>query len=175
MLPAIMSDPRLEEILRLLDPPAEPEWWFGGATVSGSLRDVRPDVAAWNPSPERPGIWQYALHIAYWRHVVRSLLAPDTEPFPRSPDDWPGLPETPDQAAWDADRELLEDEHRKLVAVVRSMDSGRLDEAPDTGSGNIYRHIDRLHGIVLHDVYHTGQIEILKRLHASSGPNRATE
>lgn len=167
-----MRDLRLQEVLRLLDPPAEPHLWYGGSTVRESLRGVEPEVAAWKPSPERPSIWEYALHIAYWRHVVRGLLVAETEPFPRSPDDWPELPEPADQAAWDADRDLLDDEHRKLVAAVRDLDVACLDDAADTGTGNVYRHIDRLHGIVLHDVYHTGQIEILKRLYPSTGAVR---
>ncbi len=163
-----MRDLRLQEVLHLLDPPAEPEPWYGGATVQESLREVEPEVAAWKPSPERPSIWEYTLHIAYWRHQVRGLLVPDTETFPRSPDDWPDLPEPADQAAWDTDRELLDEEHRKLLEAVHSLDPSRLDETSDAGNGNVYRLIDRLHGIVQHDVYHTGQIEILKRLHAAA-------
>ena len=46
-------DPRLDEALRLLDPPTGHRLWYGGATVRGALRGVSHRMAAWKPAPER--------------------------------------------------------------------------------------------------------------------------
>ena len=124
-----MRDPRLDEILRLLDPQPGKKLWFGGATPLGCLRGVSPEQATWRPAPGRHSIWEYALHIAYWKYAVRrKLLSLAKGGFPRSPADWPRVPEVADAAAWKGDRALLRSEHEKLIAAVREFDPGRLDE-----------------------------------------------
>ena len=158
-----MLDPRLREVLQLLRPAPGERLWFGGATPTGSLRGVSPEQAGWNPSPDRHSIWELALHIAYWTYAVRRVLekAPPGG-FPRSPANWPAVPSARDGGAWKVDRALLRSEHERLVAAVESLDARRLDEAaPGRGT---YRLADLLHGVVMHDAYHVGQIQLLKRL-----------
>ncbi len=57
---------------------------------------------------------------------------------------------------------MLRSENNQLVEAVRAFDPRRLDEVAP-GSGN-YRFVDLLFGIVSHDLYHIGQIQVLKRL-----------
>ncbi len=155
-----MKDPRHDEIIRLLQPRPGKKLWFGGATPLGCLRGVSPEQAAWRPG--RHSIWECVLHIAYWKYAVRrKLLSLAKGGFPRSPADWPRAPDVADAAAWKEDRDLLRSEHESLIAAVREFDPGRLDEKT---AGSTYRYIDLLHGIVMHDTYHTGQIQLLKRL-----------
>jgi uncharacterized damage-inducible protein DinB len=73
------------------------------------------------------------------------------------------VPTPADEPHWKVDRALLRSEHARLVEAVRAFDPRRLDEAVP-GSGN-YRFVDLLFGIVSHDVYHVGQIQVLKRLY----------
>jgi len=163
-----MKDPRLREILNLLDPPAGKRLWYGGAGVSGSLRSITPDQASWRPAPKRNSIWALTLHLAYWKYAVRRII--DDLPqgtFPRSPANWPAVPKPADAKHWKADRALLRSEHEQLVETARALDPRRLDElAP--GNGN-YRLADLLFGIVSHDLYHVGQVQVLKRLYGSRG------
>lgn len=159
-----MSDPRLSEIIHLLDPPAGKRLWYGGATVAGTLRGVAPQQAAWKPARERHSIWELTLHLAYWKYAVRRVLeALPQGTFPRSPVNWPAVPKPADAPHWKADRALLRSEHANLVEAVRGFDPRRLDEAAP-GSGN-YRLVDLLFGIASHDLYHVGQIQLLKRLY----------
>ena len=161
-----VTDPRLREILHLLDPPAGHRLWFGGATVAGCLRGVTPEQAAWKPARDRHSIWALTLHVAYWKYAVRrNIEALPQGTFPRSPSNFPAVPQPADTAHWKADRGLLRSEHRLLVEAVRSFDPSRLDEAT-SGSGN-YRFADLLFGIASHDLHHVGQIQLLKRLRAS--------
>ena len=158
-----MTETRLAEVLHLLDPPAGTKLWYGGATALGSLRGVGHEEAAWKPAPDRHSIWELALHLAYWKYAVRRRLD-DSVPrgaFPRSPANWPHMPYGLDERAWKEDRALLRHEHEALVAVARSLPPERLDHRDAKGE---YRALDLLFGVATHDVYHTGQIQLMKRL-----------
>ncbi len=162
-----MEDRRLDEVIRMLSPAKRTKLWFGGASPVGSLRGVTTQTAAWRPGPNRHSIWELALHIAYWEYAVRRIL--DDLPagsFPRSPSDWPSVPETESEKRWKEDRALLREEDEKLVEAVRHFDPDKLDDqAPGSGA---YRYIDLLHGAVMHNTYHVGQIQVAKRLFAES-------
>jgi hypothetical protein len=159
-----VSDPRLREILNLLAPAAGKRLWYGGATVAGTLRGVTPEQAAWKPARERHSIWELTLHLAYWKYAVRrNLEALPQGTFPRSPSNWPAVPKPANAPHWKADRVLLRSEHAQLVDAVRAFDPRRLNAAAP-GSGN-YRFADLLFGIASHDLYHVGQIQLLKRLY----------
>jgi uncharacterized damage-inducible protein DinB len=159
-----VDDPRLNEILNLLDPPTGKRLWYGGATVAGCLRGVAPEQAAWKPASKGHSIWELTLHLAYWKYAVRrNLEALPRGTFPRSPANWPAVPKPADAPHWKTDRVLLRSEHIQLVAAVRGLDPRRLDK-PAAGSGN-YRLVDLLFGVVSHDLYHVGQIQLLKRLY----------
>ena len=161
-----MDNLRLREILNLLDPPAGKRLWYGGATVAGSLRGVTPEQAAWKPARKRHSIWELTLHLAYWKYAVRRNLEGSAQgAFPRSPANWPAVPKPADAPHWKADRAVLRSEHSRLVEAVRAFDPRRLDEAAP-GSAK-YRFADLLFGIVSHDLYHVGQIQVLKRLYPS--------
>jgi len=158
-----MSNARLDEVLHLLDPAPGKRLWFGGASPLGCLRGVSAKKAAWKPSPKRHSIWELTLHLAYWKYAVRrNLEGSASGAFPRSPSNWPDVPMNADDKVWTQDRLLLRREHESLIAVVRSLAPKRLDK-PTKGSG-AYRFIDLIYGIIMHDTYHVGQIQILKRL-----------
>ena len=115
------------------------------------------------PARGRHSIWELALHIAYWDYAVRRRLSGGTGPrFPRSPANWPRLPKRADESAWAADRELLRDEQRALIAVIERFPSTRLDRRVARGKRYSFR--DLMLGILVHDAYHAGQIQMLKRL-----------
>jgi len=162
-----MIDPRHTEILHLLDPGTGKRLWSGGATTIGCLRGVSHEMAAWKPAAGRHSIWEFTLHISYWKYAVRrNLEGAPTGSFPRSPANWPNTPESLDAASWKLDRALLRSEHVKLISAVREFDPRRLDE-PTVGSG-AHRYADLLTGTLMHDTYHVGQIQLLKRLYRTS-------
>ena len=153
----------LAAVLATLDPKRGAAW-HGGPTPMLALRGVSAAQARWVPARRRHGIWELALHIAYWDYAVRRRLDPGSpRDFPRSPANWPALPEHPTEQAWAADRRLLAREHDRLVRVIRRMQPSRWN-----------RHLtgrwtwgETIVGIVAHQVYHTGQIQLLKRLWSS--------
>lgn len=162
-----MADQRLEEVLRHLHPPRGAKPWHGGPTVLGALRGVSAAVASWRPYPDRHSIWGLALHVAYWNYAVeRRLTEGETGRFPRSPSNWPRVPEPHDDAAWLVDRRLVREHHDCLVGAVAAFDVSRLDQLEGSSKTT---YADLITGILLHDTYHAGQIQMLKRLARSQG------
>ena len=137
--------------------------WHGGPTPPGALRGVSAEMARWRPAPGRKCIWELALHIAYWKYAVRRKLEGGTGPkFPRSPANWPSLPAPADEAAWAADVALLRTEHARLASTVLGISPGRLGVKPP--GAKLWTCGELIVGIAQHDAYHTGQMQLVKRL-----------
>lgn len=163
-----MTDARIPEVLRHIHPPSGFSPWHGGPSMLGALRGVSAEVAGWKPYPDRHSIWELALHIAYWNYAVWRRLTDAAEGgFPRSPSNWPAVPREASEEAWVEDRRLVREWHDRLVGALEGFDPGRLDEPAGDGSKTSYA--DLITGVLLHDTYHTGQIQIMKRLAASAG------
>lgn len=163
-----MSDRRLEEALRHFAPPTGFRPWHGGPTVLGTLRGVTADVAAWKPFPDRHSVWDLALHVAYWHYTVeRRLTGAKRGSFPRRPSNWPRPAEGEPEEAWAEDRQLVRDRHTQLVEVLQGFDPARLDKI--AGGKGATSYADLITGVVLHDTYHAGQIQLLKRWARSAG------
>lgn len=138
--------------------------WHGGPTPLGALRGVDARQARWVPPGGRQSIWRLTLHIAYWKYTIRRHIeGPGIPRFPRSPANFPAVPRRADEAAWKADRALLADEHRKLLAALRRIETRPLGRRPATSKRWTWG--EMAIGILLHDAYHTGQIQQLKRLY----------
>jgi DinB superfamily len=103
------------------------------------------------------------LHITYWKYAVRRLIEGSSRgAFPRSPSNWPEPPPRPDPRRWKEDVALLREEHERLLDVVSAVDPAMLSRRPPGARRWTYG--DLMTGIAVHDAYHTGQIQLLKRL-----------
>ncbi len=162
--PQMTQNTQKHTLLFFLDQAFGRRGWHG-PTLSAALRGVTPAEARWIPSPGRNSIWQLALHAAFWKHEVRRRLAPTaTEPFPRAPANFPGLPKDPTAAAWKADVTLLKNEQTKLVKLVRRFPAARLSRR---FSGTPYVPLEQIAGIAAHDLYHCGQVTLIRKLYAA--------
>lgn len=143
--------------------PLRGQAWHGGPTPVGALRGVSAAAARWVPAPGRASIWRLTLHIAYWKYTVRRHLVREPIPrFPRRPANFPAVPPRADDAAWRADRALLAEEHRLLTEAIAAFSPGELDQIPTAGKRWTFGQM--LIGVAMHDAYHTGQLQLLKRL-----------
>ena len=155
------SDARIELLLEILDQAFDRRGWHG-TTLRGSLRGVTADEALWRPARRRHNIWELTVHAAYWKYAVRRRLAGDAAgSFARKPSDWPEVPTTPDARAWRRDVDLLAGEHRLLREVVRGLPPARLEGRSPQG---VWTNAQEIHGVAAHDLYHTGQIQLIKKL-----------
>lgn len=143
-------------VLALLDEAYEKKTWHG-PNLKQSLKGVSVVEAAWRPSPGRHNIWELALHAAYWKYVARrriegskrgSFALKGSNFFPRP------AKGNATEAAWAVDRKLLDHEHRALcAAVVKVLRTPQGEK--------LLRHV---YGVAFHDIYHAGQIRLLRCL-----------
>jgi DinB family protein len=155
------ADPRIELLLEVLDQAFDQRGWHG-TTLRGSLRGVTAEEALWRPAPRRHNIWELTVHAAYWKYAVRRRLAGDAAgSFARKPSNWPEVPAVADARVWKADIGLLQAEHRLLREVVRSLAPAQLAGRSPQG---VWTNAQEIHGVAAHDLYHTGQIQLIKRL-----------
>ncbi len=139
--------------------------WHGGPTPLGALRGVDAAQALWTPAPRRKSIWALTLHLSYWKYAVRRLLdGSGRGSFPRRPADWPAPPAQANAGAWQADLALLREEHAQLLRAAARVRPHQLGRRPPGSLRWTYGEL--LTGIAAHDAYHTGQIQLMKRLWA---------
>jgi DinB family protein len=149
-------------LLRILDEGYGKRAWHG-PNLRGSLRGVAAQEAAWRPGPDRHNIWEVAVHAAYWKYANRRRLTGEKRgSFAFAGSNWIARPEAPTEKAWRADLALLDQEHRRLRETVEGTPAARLSR---TSPGSRHRVDTLVYGIAHHDVYHAGQIQLLKRLY----------
>ena len=155
------SNPLIALLLRVSDQAYDQKSWHG-TTLRGSLRGVTAEEALWRPAPGRHSIWELVLHAAYWKYVVRRRLAGEAiSSFERRPSNWPAIPEPPDAKAWKRDVAYLDAEHRRLRALIEELNPPALAKRSPKG---VWSYAEEIHGVAAHDLYHTGQIQLIKRL-----------
>lgn len=152
--------PEIAALLMLLDEAYNQPAWHG-PNLRGSIRRVDAGQAAWRPAAGRKNIWEITVHAAYWKYTVLRLVTGQKRgSFPLEGSNWfeRGVA---DEAAWKADVKLLDQIHAELRDAVVSLKPAMLATKPP-GSKHTYRRL--IQGAALHDVYHAGQIQTLKRL-----------
>lgn len=158
-----MADLPQALLLEGIQPGPGRQGWHGGPTPLGALRGMTAAEAGWKPGRRRKSIWVLTLHIAYWKYAVRRLLeGSERGAFPRSPSNWPQPPPSLDDRSWAADVGLLRAEHSRLMQAAAAVDPRLLSRRPPTSRRWSYGEL--MLGIAMHDAYHTGQIQLVKRL-----------
>lgn len=148
------------ERLRLLLGEAYDKPAWHGPNLKGLLRGVTAAQAAFRLHPDRHNIWELTVHCAYWKYAVtRRVTGEKRGSFALTGSNWFARPIDASEAAWRADRDLLEAQHRRLLEVVDGLTDRDLDRK-GTGRHTIGRMVA---GAAAHDLYHAGQVAMLKR------------
>lgn len=155
------QDSRLALLLEIVDSGYEKTAWHG-PNLKQSLRGVSADDAAWRPAPGRHNIWEIAVHAAYWKYIARRrLLREPRGSFVLGGSNWfprPSPGAHGGEKEWREDRQLLEAEHQRLREVVGNLAGGK----------RLSAYLPMIYGVAFHDVYHAGQIRLLRRLRLNS-------
>lgn len=146
---------RLEEQLRST---FEGEAWHGPAVLE-VLQGVSAAQAAARPIAGAHSIWELVLHLAGTYALVLRRLAGDGRNLSPA-EDWPHVPE-PTEGNWQETIRALRAAHEKLLEAVRQFPEARLDAA--LGPGVVHTAFTQFIGMTQHDLYHAGQIALLKR------------
>ena len=148
----------IEILLAFLDEAFERKAWHG-PTLLGSIRGVTAAAAGWRPAPGRHNIRELTVHAAYWKYAVRRRLTGESRgSFALKGSNW--FDADPSRT-WQQEVRLLIDEHRKLRAVVAAFPPRALGKPVDARRQTA---VYTIRGIAAHDLYHAGQIQLLKRL-----------
>ncbi len=91
----------------------------------------------------------------------RRLLDEKKGSFPLKGSNWFKRPMVATEKAWRADIALLEETHRSMHDAIAGLTSSDLKKNP---TGSKWTNLQTISGIASHDVYHAGQIQLLKRL-----------
>ena len=146
-----------QRILDQLKRAYEGEAWHG-PSVRETLEAVSAERAAAHTVPGAHSIWELVLHIAAWKAAVRRRLEGDRAQL-TDEENWPPVIET-NEAAWSEAKQQLDRTHQSLVTAVAGLDERRLDGPILVDMPSVYVTI---HGVIQHELYHTGQIAILKK------------
>lgn len=136
------------------------EAWHGPAVLA-LLEGVTAEQAAAHPIPGAHSIWDLTLHIAAWESACLRRLQGDPAQL-SDEEDWRPIYDT-SETAWQNTMQYLIDTHRELLDEIAKLDEARLNEpiiSSDTPFSTVYV---TLHGGVQHDLYHAGQIAMLKK------------
>ena len=162
-----MAKPEHETLLAALDRAFDRRSWHG-TNLRGSLRGLKLEELAYRPQPGRHNIWELALHCAYWKYAVRRKLTGGKRgSFPLAGSDFFPRPEgRPSLSAWKEDLRILEASHHALRAAVSALRPRELARRPGRGRETVR---DLVLGVAAHDLYHAGQIQLLKRMAREAG------
>lgn len=143
-----------------------------GPNLMGSLRGVKPREAVWRAQPGRHNINELVVHAAYWKYRVCRLLEPgETPPFGVPGSDFFERPSPPSKAAWAADIALLRAWHRRLHHLVLTTPAPRLGMPSGSHTFTI---AELISGAAAHDLYHAGQIRLIRRMYKAVASRRIT-
>jgi uncharacterized damage-inducible protein DinB len=137
------------------------EAWHGDS-VFEILNGVTAAQAATHPIKNAHSVWELVLHIAAWDGAVLrrmggvAVTLSDAENFPEVKD--------ASNAAWRGALAQVRRVHEDLVKTVAALPDSRLDEVVPGKEGAHYTFYYMLHGVVQHELYHAGQIALLKKI-----------
>lgn len=148
----------VERILDQMDRAWEGDAWHG-PSVKRVLENITAELASDHPIRSAHSIWEIIHHLGSWNRIVRHRLIGDPiEPTPEV--DWPPVWDA-SEVAWKRSLEILDENRKLLRKTVEKLKDEQLNvQLPGEG----YTNYVMLHGLVQHDLYHAGQIALLKKV-----------
>ena len=131
--------------------------WHGPALLE-LVEEIHVDHAAAKPIAHAHSIWEIVLHIAAWQDAVLRRLNGEAVDLDGD-QDWPPVNDN-SEGAWDEAIERLKTGHKKLAQKIAALtDADLLNKVP----GRDHTVYMTVHGLIQHNLYHAGQIAILKK------------
>lgn len=151
----------IDSMLAAIDEAFDRRSWHG-TNLKGSIRGLSAANAEWRPGPGRKSVADVVVHCAYWKYIVRRKLRNEPKgSFSLAGSNWFALESPLSEAAWKGYVKLLVEQHRALRATVAELDLADVERKPP---GSKVTRGMFVRGVAAHDVYHAGQIQVLKAL-----------
>jgi len=144
------------------------EAWHGPSLME-LLNEVDFEMASTHKLNNVHNIWEILLHISAWIKFTRKTL--DDEPLPTRLDeteDWPPISNV-NSKNWEDSVKSFQNENELLLKKLSKIDDSKLS---DIVPGRNYSYYFLLHGVVQHNLYHAGQISLIKSSIIRSGFKR---
>ena len=134
--------------------------WHGDSVLE-LLAGVNAKTAAAKPIKGAHSIWELLLHIAAWDDAVRRHIGGEAVDL----SDAQNFPPVKDvsEAAWRQAVESVKQTHNELIKAVAVFPDARLQDPVPGKTENYYNFFYLFSGIVQHEIYHAGQISLLKK------------
>lgn len=139
----------------------EGEAWHGDSLLK-ILRGVTAAQAAARPLKNAHSIWELVLHIAAWDGAVRQHMTGVAVRLSATKN-FPAVRDT-SEAAWHDTLEYARRTHQELIEAVKKFPAASLAKQVPGKRGAHYTFYYLLHGVVQHELYHAGQIALLKKM-----------
>lgn len=153
---------RVAMLLRIIDEAFDKKAWHG-TTLRGSLRGITAEAARRRPAKGRHNIAELVIHAAYWKYSVRRRITAEKRgTFRFKGSNWFDAGDSFGPGEWEEAVALLRREHEELKAAVAALSDADLDR--NSGGKGVWTIGQLVSGIAAHDLYHTGQIQLVKRL-----------
>jgi len=144
----------IKNIHKLLRRSFEKNAWHGPA-VKEVLENITQEQAN-KRLPDSHSIIELVAHMTAWRIFVVKKLQGDSEYKVTEELNFPAAVD------WSKTMEELDKSQANLLDAVTAFDDAKLHELVPHSSYN-YSYYTLLHGIIHHDLYHTGQIALIKK------------
>lgn len=143
-----------EEIISRFEASLRDGWH--GPSIFKLVEALSLDEAIDRPLPHRHTIWEILNHVVFWIDMAKQVLRGRAHPKIGELDDWPSMGVSAEE--WRSSVRALTDSKRELVEAIRNFNKG-FDEkiVPDD-----FTYGWMLEGLCNHNLYHTGQIIILR-------------
>ena len=134
------------------------EAWHGPSVLE-ALAGVTAQQAAAHPIPGAHSIWELTLHLGGTYDLVLRRLSGDGRQMTEA-EDWPATPTINDEN-WREAVGALQQLNDRLRQAIRQFPAARLDEplVPEAP----YTAYTQFIGVTQHNLYHAGQIVLLKK------------
>jgi hypothetical protein len=132
-----------------------PAWH--GPSLREALEGVTPDIAAHRCSADVHSIWELVVHLSTWAAAARRFVGQNFYVSLTGVDDWPEP-----TGNWSDTLENLARAQRELWDEVGKLPDARLEDVLSVQKQ--YTVYILLHGVAQHNLYHAGQISLLKKL-----------
>ncbi len=147
----------INRILDQMDRAFAGDAWHG-PSLESLLDGISAEDASMHPVRGAHSIWELVNHIASWNSIVRQR-AEGVAVEVSTEMDWPPVWEAT-EVSWQRSLEHLRDCRARFRAAVKKLPEDKLDEIAPGKDHSLYV---MLHGAIQHDLYHAGQIAVLKK------------
>jgi uncharacterized damage-inducible protein DinB len=122
------------------------------------LDGVSAKAAVYRPLADVHTIWEIVLHMIFWEGVAARRLAGQRAGLDEALN-FPAMPSAT-EANWQKTLEQFRASNQAFRLALQVLEVARMDELSAAGKRTFY---DEAHGLIQHNVYHAGQIAMLKK------------